>query len=444
MGNRRSRPQARCPHRTETRRTDLRSARPRVQIQVPRLGRLSSASIVLSTVFLRCSRPKDRVSSQRTRTRQRRSALVGRQAIIWLDREGHWGGLHAEIERMAMDLASRGSSVAVIGSCGLTLDRPGIVVVPPGEPLSVLSDSVAEIVRIATPTSVLYVGRLAPGMEAQHLLALSRLPPMQRGWIRCPTTQDARTLRRVFSRLPSWSPSFRWSVHVLNLRSAQYVRPLLRRFGVDAVLIENSSYGQGPTATGLDPVSVFHFSGRAAESKNVLALLRAWSVTAGESSATASYANLRVHTLPGPLAATVANLAETIEGVEMCGPYPRDTPPFKFGEFLIVPSFREGHPNVLVEAMSRGAIVIGTKIPGVEEHVSASGGVLIDRPFSSPNIGRALLSALRFSARTRRERSYQSLVYSRRWCHSLSSGAQAVTSSWDQPRTEYEKGSARR
>jgi len=370
--------------------------------------------------------------------------LVRRQAIIWLDREGHWGGLHAEVERMAMDLASRGWSVVVIGGRGLTLDRPGIVVVPLGEPLSVLSDSVAEITRIATPNSVLYVGRLAPGMEAQHLLALCRLPPMHHGWIRCPTTQDARTLRRVFSRLPSWSPSFRWSVHVLNLRSAQYVRPLLRRFGVNAALIENSSQGQGPTATELDPVTVFHFSGRAAQSKNVLALLRAWPVVVGEPLAAASYATLRLHTLPGPLAATVAYLAETIESVEMCGPYPRGMPPFKFGEFLVVPSFREGHPNVLVEAMSRGAIVVGTRIPGVEEHVSASGGVLIDRPFSSPNIGRALLSALRFSARKRRERSFQSLVYSRRWCHVLSSGAQAVSSSWDQLRTEYDKGSARR
>jgi glycosyltransferase involved in cell wall biosynthesis len=345
-----------------------------------------------------------------------------------------------------MELASIGCSVVVIGSRGLALDRPGIALVPLGGPPSSLSNAVTEITCIATPRSVVYVGRLAPGMEAQHLSALCRLPPMQHGWIRCPTTQDARTLRRVFSRLQSWSPSFPWSVHVLNLRSARYLRPLRQR-GLKAVLIENTRPGQEPThgaVTDVDRIPVFHFSGRAAHSKNVLALLRAWSGVAGESLSPASYANLRLHTLPGPLFATVASLAATIESVEVCGPYPRDTPPFMFGQFLIIPSFREGHPNVLVEAMSRGAIVIGTRIPGVEEHVSASGGILIDRPFSSANIERALLLAMRFSAQQRRELSYRSLAYSRRWCHSLSSAAQAVSSSWDQPREEHGKGSARR
>jgi glycosyltransferase involved in cell wall biosynthesis len=69
-------------------------------------------------------------------------------------------------------------------------------------------------------------------------------------------------------------------------------------------------------------------------------------------------------------------------------------PPFRLGDVVVLPSFREGHANVLVEALRAGAVVVGSAIPGVEEHLANDQGIVIDRPFGARSIATAIVSAV--------------------------------------------------
>ena len=47
-------------------------------------------------------------------------------------------------------------------------------------------------------------------------------------------------------------------------------------------------------------------------------------------------------------------------------------------DVLIVPSYSEGMPNVILEAMSRGLIILATNVGAISTMVSSSNGILID------------------------------------------------------------------
>jgi glycosyltransferase involved in cell wall biosynthesis len=49
-------------------------------------------------------------------------------------------------------------------------------------------------------------------------------------------------------------------------------------------------------------------------------------------------------------------------------------------DFLIVPSFSEGMPTVIMEAMARGCAIIATDVGAVSEQVGNSNGILLNRP----------------------------------------------------------------
>ena len=49
-------------------------------------------------------------------------------------------------------------------------------------------------------------------------------------------------------------------------------------------------------------------------------------------------------------------------------------------DVLILPSYSEGMPNVILEAMSRGLIIIASDVGAVNILVSSNNGVLIENP----------------------------------------------------------------
>jgi glycosyltransferase involved in cell wall biosynthesis len=60
---------------------------------------------------------------------------------------------------------------------------------------------------------------------------------------------------------------------------------------------------------------------------------------------------------------------------------------------VTLPSYSEGHPNVLVEALACGRPVVATHVGGIPEVVDASNGVLI-RARDSADLARGLETAL--------------------------------------------------
>jgi glycosyltransferase involved in cell wall biosynthesis len=62
-------------------------------------------------------------------------------------------------------------------------------------------------------------------------------------------------------------------------------------------------------------------------------------------------------------------------------------------KFLLLPSYREGCPNVLSEAYSYGVPVVGASIPGIQEHIRSVSGIMIERPLNTARIAEAILRA---------------------------------------------------
>ena len=135
---------------------------------------------------------------------------------------------------------------------------------------------------------------------------------------------------------------------------------------------------------------VLLWGGRFAELKNLDSLLTAWRETKG-----VIQDGWRLHLYgkaydPGYLERVLA-LADQSTAVEYRGVY-RDglesVAPAPAG--IVIPSFREGCSNLLVEAFGLGIPVIGSRIPGVGEHLSAAGQIVIAPPFSSAQVAEAL------------------------------------------------------
>ena len=68
-------------------------------------------------------------------------------------------------------------------------------------------------------------------------------------------------------------------------------------------------------------------------------------------------------------------------------------------DVLILPSYSEGMPNVILEAMSRGLIIIASDVGAVNILVSSKNGVLIQNPYHE-NILIAMKSLLNMDTET--------------------------------------------
>lgn len=106
------------------------------------------------------------------------------------------------------------------------------------------------------------------------------------------------------------------------------------------------------------------FVGRLSDQKNLPALFRALAKTKG----------VRLCCIgDGPLKAELQGLAESLSlDVEFICSVPNNRLPQQINraQVFVLPSFYEGHPKALIEAMSCGAAVVGTDVPGIREVIS--------------------------------------------------------------------------
>ncbi|WP_408655253.1 glycosyltransferase [Jatrophihabitans sp.] len=203
--------------------------------------------------------------------------------------------------------------------------------------------------------------------------------------------------------------------HCLNDRSAQVLR---RNCEVRQLIIKpNTSTPRRAAEDALSssrPEPWFVYCGRAAASKNLSALCQAWPVSG-------SSRTLRLY---GPN--ELKNFQEPMSNICYCGRY-TGKPPFRFGDIVFLPSFREGHPNVLVEAFKTGAIVVGSDIAGVREHLSDGRGVTIPRPLDIKSISEAIGMCVSLSSAERAAIGLRAIGYfNDHFSSKLSSAAASV------------------
>lgn len=86
-------------------------------------------------------------------------------------------------------------------------------------------------------------------------------------------------------------------------------------------------------------------------------------------------------------------------------------------DFLIVPSYSEGMPTVILEAMARGCAIIATDVGAVSEQVGASNGILMEKP--TINGIRSALESVMQTSRTEidemKKKSLQKVSEQFRW-----------------------------
>ncbi|HBF09193.1 MAG TPA: hypothetical protein DHW71_13060 [Gammaproteobacteria bacterium] len=83
------------------------------------------------------------------------------------------------------------------------------------------------------------------------------------------------------------------------------------------------------------------------------------------------------------------------ESIKLMGRQPHDQVPLflQAADILALPSLREGCPNIVLEALSSGAAVIGSKVGAVPELVDETRGILV-QPRDSQALGEALVEGL--------------------------------------------------
>lgn len=116
------------------------------------------------------------------------------------------------------------------------------------------------------------------------------------------------------------------------------------------------------------------FSGRITPSKNLHSLIIAWLLLDTRTT------KLRIFgTIDHPkYFAFCESLSSGIETIEWLPAYtPGDTTALECARFLVLPSLREGHSNLLSEAMALGTFVLGSDIPGISEHLSDGRGISV-------------------------------------------------------------------
>jgi hypothetical protein len=326
----------------------------------------------------------------------RRPQPTRTKCVVWSSRsQAMPGGLQRQIDRLVAEADTLRLDVSVVSPPD---GGPG-----PGDRLSVAQyrASLETIESQLGTAAILYCARLYKGLERAQLPALLRIAEQVPVVIRCPTTDDARRLRTaVLAGAVADAQGRQVAVHCLNLRSAERLRGL-RQLGLRPIVRCNTARPRprGKVAMASPPATpAVFYCGRADRSKNLEGLLEAWPSVPTE----------RTLHLFGP--PQLQRFASREQRVAYGGCY-QGEPPFRLGDVVVLPSFREGHPNVLVEAFRAGAVVVGSALPGVEEHLADDRGILIGRPLDARSIAAAVASAVTLPADRRARLGLRARAY---------------------------------
>ena len=220
---------------------------------------------------------------------------------------------------------------------------------------------------------MLYVGRLLRGVEREHAEAVRRLSSGLRGTIvRAQSTQGAEILTGASVSRFLVDAAVRF--HALNEYSFEL---LAGRYGSARVVHAPNPFPALSTrprrAHGL-----VVFASRCVPSKGLQLLLDAW----GQVRPRGLRLEIWSPTPTDEYGRACMQAVQEIPNAKWRGAYEiGETSMVERAEFLMLPSSREGHSNLLCEAMAAGVVVCGSRIPGVAEHIGDGRGVAFEPSF---------------------------------------------------------------
>ena len=308
--------------------------------------------------------------------------------FIWAD---EWypivGGLELALHRTALDLTKFGIDVTVITTYD-GLNRKNLnYEIEEIRGTAWLASSFSFLKKNARRGDIVYIARLFSKTEPAQLKLLEKL-------IGC----------KIVLRLPSTWGSNRYksktyrsllgkTIDVFIALNSRTYDEILYRFPQKRVeLIYN--WSPRPNIDMKVKRQGLVYAGRLAYSKNLNALLEAFRLLKNDDMNTQLTLLTDPTQFPGRLSELKGLHAETDFNVKP--PYvPGNLLALSEYKFVVLPSFREGCPNVLVEAYAQGTPVIGTAVPGINEHIVGIGAPLINHPISTESIYKALLAAIK-------------------------------------------------
>jgi len=345
----------------------------------------------------------------------RRSDGSKEAIIIWSDRPAlELGGLQVQIRATCNALSALDlQPILIEPEPSLRHASPGCI-----ESAHAYRRSEQAVARLAKSATAIYCARLYDRFALLQLAHLFRLASDLPVVLRCATTADAARVARALPRArPNAAVLF---VHCLNQRSVDILRRLAVRDCVVPLLAFNSLPQPLPGCVAVTPREPrFFYCGRHAPSKNVETLAHAWK-HAGQGRRLLMYGDR-----------SLQHLALEKAGISYLGRYQLQVP-FSTGDVVFIPSFREGHPNVLVEAFGAGAVVVGTAVPGVREHLEEGRGIGISKPFDLRALEDAVCRAVRLSHQTRATVGRRAFAYFlRNFMRDRPSGVVAIETALD-------------
>jgi glycosyltransferase involved in cell wall biosynthesis len=309
------------------------------------------------------------------------------------------GGLERRLSMMAQTLWEAGHEVVVVVLSNP--ERPPLPyrVVPFVDGDAIIA-SLHFVNELLEQPALLYISRVFQRDPEHHLRTLAGLGRSRTTILRIPTTQVARLLvKKGWWRLLAGRVH---RIHALNQASRDSLQALTGSFEIHQ--FGNATSPHIPYTPTYGPRAMF--AGRLTPSKNLHGLLLAWQLLGD-----ANLIGERELTVCGPVSSPAyaercLAVMSSLANVQYCGVYDSgSTSELQTASVLIVPSFREGHSNLVSEALAAGALVVGSDIPGIVEHIGNGRGLLIHRPLNARSIAQALQAAFMLD-----EASYHAIV----------------------------------
>lgn len=288
--------------------------------------------------------------------------------IVWVDRtEPTIGGLQKRISEISFAVARAGYKVVIV-----TLEGSHSSENPFVEKVDSLETGYQVIASLVdkSPNCVIYVGRLI-SPETEHVRQLALLAKLGATiLVRAQSTRAAEILSLPrCSRLLAPCVT---SIHALNQESAKLLR---MAYAETQVKLIPNPFPRNLFVGGWPRDSYAMFAGRIVPSKNLHSLIYAWRLLS------CSKTQLRIYGISDDVSyyEYCKKLTKDCESIKWYHPYkPNNFTPLSRARFLVVPSLREGHSNLVSEAMSVGTFILGSRVSGIAEHINNGRGMCVE------------------------------------------------------------------
>jgi glycosyltransferase involved in cell wall biosynthesis len=318
--------------------------------------------------------------------------MTGRSSsmrIVLSNSSSSWGGVHKVTEILARELQSRGHEVTVFGSAGKMLEQR-MRDVAPFEPIlggmdfnPVVLARVTLALRRNRPDVVLTLMKKDITLTAPVAAAMG-IPVIVRHANQRPLG-SGRYWKKLFGDIPSLHITNAAATKMTLLESSPFLSPEdieVIYNGIDPAPFETARAAN----LGLPPGSVaIGFIGSFEARKGVIELSRAWSHLS------AAFENAHLILVgKGSMEAKMRDILKDVPRVHWTGYRTDIASILRALDLLVLPSYVEGAPNVVLEAMCAGTPIVATAVSGTPELVRDG----MDARLVAPRNTQALIEGL--------------------------------------------------